>query len=261
MFYIVWGLCSIEMSEPTTKDFFIRNSRLFTVIGVFGAISVYFTQLDVDSQWRRLGIVSSLTIFFLVAITIQRNVSPPSSDQNSFDYIVNRLHQQSGLTVFYVAFYAVVISVVAIVLQYSNTVLFLLQFLLMLFGVGLVVQSIKMLDLPEESLTLGEDPRFPLAASYILRNAVFALVLGSGFLTLAWIRGMVSLQQLYTFQVPSPASALVTGVSIGFIVAGLLYTFTWLVGILGHYVFAKLDAQEALEWYEEFTDAALDEES
>lgn len=85
------------MSEISIGALFSRNSRLFTVLGIFEAISVYFSQLQLTSRCRRLGIVASITIIFLDAIAIQRNIPPEVSDQDPFDFIIHVQQLKSGL--------------------------------------------------------------------------------------------------------------------------------------------------------------------
>lgn len=250
------------MAESSLEEFFTRNSHLFTVLGVFGAISVYFTQLEVESRWRRLGVVSSLTIFVLVAIAIHRNISPPDSDKSPFDFVVNKVLQRRDLLIFYVAFDAVVFSVTAIVLQFSETALFLFQFLFLLAGISvarwLVIQADPQID---ETLVMGEDPEFVVYAGYLARNGMYALIIGCGILYLAWVQGLVPVDQLIDFQAPSLAVPLVVGFPLGLAVGGFLYVFSMLMAFLSHVVFWQYDDYEVFEPYSPlFRDSSEEEE-
>ncbi len=236
------------MTESSLGDFFSRNSQLFTVLGVFGAISVYFTRLEVESRWQRLGTVSSLTIFILVALAIQQNLSPPSSDKEPFDFVVNQQLHRKGHVIFYVAFYAVVISVVGIVLRFSNTFVFLLQFFLTIGGVGLTRWWVTSLDvLDDYTPTVGEDEELVLYSLYLLRRGSYPFILGTGILTLVWLQGMVPLQDLLRFQINSLASALLIGLSSGIIVGGVLYSLLGILAICLHFMLKILARRDSLE--------------
>lgn len=55
--------------SPTIKNFLETNHRLFTVIGVFGALSVYFSDLgNADDEITKLGVSASLLLFLSAAV-------------------------------------------------------------------------------------------------------------------------------------------------------------------------------------------------
>jgi len=57
-----------EQSSPTVKSFVANNHRLFTVLGVFAALSVYLSQLvGSESSEAKVGVASSLLMFLLLA--------------------------------------------------------------------------------------------------------------------------------------------------------------------------------------------------
>lgn len=180
-----------------TRDFstthFHRNSHLFTALGVFGAIAVYFTQFQLNTRWQRLGTVSSLTIFMLIALAIQRNLPPESSDREPFDYVLDALLQKPENMVFYVSLWFLVISVAAIIINYSNTFLFLVQFFVFLGGFAiaqrLVVEIQQSFDevLPDDvEIELGRGQLPIIFSLHVIRNALYATILGGGGLAFTW---------------------------------------------------------------------------
>lgn len=235
------------MTESYTTNLFIRNSSLFTVLGVFGAISVYFTQLQIESKWRRLGIVSSLSIFFLVALAINRNFPPESSDSSPFDFAVNLLIRQRGMPLFYVAFWAMVLSVMAIVIQYSDTLLFLLQFLFFLLGFRFAKFLVDQLEFPDGDFEIGRDDGLVFYVAYVGRNSAYSAILGAGILALAWLQNLVPVNQLLEFRITSVLSAIVIGTSVGMVVGGLV--FLVLVGSMmcTHILIKRIRARGQLE--------------
>lgn len=222
---------------------FQRNSRLFTALGVFGAISVYFTQLQINSRWRRLGIVSSLTIFLLVALSIQRNLPPSSSEREPFDYVIDDILRKPGQIIFYVSFWFLVISVAAIIIGFSDTFLFLAQFFVFLGGFALARRLVSEIDrslkenYPDDvDIELGKG-ELPIHFSlHIIRNALYAAILGSGGLALAWVRGYIDLELLLTFRTPSLGSAILVGFVAGFAAGGLVFAILGIAMILMHYM-------------------------
>ncbi|NHN40405.1 hypothetical protein G9C85_01975 [Halorubellus sp. JP-L1] len=219
------------MSESELSGFFDRSSSLFTILGVFGAISVYFTQLDVNSQWRRLGIVSSLIIFVLTSIAVQRSIPPESSHRQPFDYLINSQHKRSSLIVFYVAFWGLVVSICAIVVAYSDTLIFLLQFVFTILGVGIGrVWSTR--KFPDRTVQITDDPDFVYVAADIIAGGLQAIAIGGGSLLLAWELGLIPFEQLVNFRIESMWLAAFIGLMSGIMVAGgaYIFNFSMLVG-------------------------------
>ncbi|WP_435332844.1 hypothetical protein [Haloarchaeobius sp. TZWWS8] len=231
------------MSEHSLADFFEENSHLFTVMGVFGAISVYFTQLTVDSRWSRLGIVSSLTIFLLVALTIQKRVSPPSSERNTFDFLVNSQWKRSKHILFYVAFWSVVVSITAIVLEFSNTFLFLFQFVCFLLGVGTARWWVGR-GSQEGPVTLGRDSEAPEFLGYVMKGGVENIAIGGGLLSLLWNLELLPINLILNFKSHSLFLSIAIGILSGMLFAGVLYTFTYLMAFATHFFLSSIPDEE-----------------
>jgi len=239
------------MSDTSPGEFFERNYQLFTVLGVFAAISVYFTQLDLNSRWQRLGTVSSFTIFILVAIAIQQNITPPPSEKTSFDYIAGQQLQRKGLAVFYVAFYAVILSISVIIIQNSETFFFLLSFLFFIAGVKATSKLIGVLEFPEDEPVIGESPEIPLMAAYVIRNSLYAAVIGGGGLALAQIWGLIPMEYLTGFRISSPWIGGIIGFLGGLFAAGIGYTIFLMGLVLLHFRFLHMKKAGTFEEFAE----------
>jgi len=237
------------MAEPSLEGFFQRNSRLFTILGVFGAISVYLTQLELDSRWRRLGIVSSLVIFLLVSVSIQSNIPPDSSNQRTFDFIINGgIGESHGLLVFYVAFYSVILSIIGFILRFSDTIIFLLSFICFIIGIAAVRELVDFSIKPESSnWTIGEDSEVLGHFLRIMRNALIGGTAGLLALSLLWIEGKIPLEQLLSFQITSAHLAIRIGLLAGAVFGGLLWVSLSLFGITLHSLIWKLQEIGALD--------------
>jgi len=75
-------------SDITLSKFLKTNSSLFTVLGVFGAVSVYLLQFPWTATSRgiqMIGFTSSLMLFFVTAAAIQLELSK-SIDRNLSDF-------------------------------------------------------------------------------------------------------------------------------------------------------------------------------
>ena len=239
------------MGESST-ELFSRNAPLFTVLGVFGAISVYFTQLETQSRWQRLGVVSSLTIFILIAVTIQRNVPPTSSDKNPFDFVTKQPWRRKFHVVFYIAFYAVVASVIGIVMQFTNTIVFLIQFLCLIFAISITMWLVGLAETDDLTVEIGRDPRTIIYFSYLLRNAVYAVSIGSGGLLLLWVSNNIPVTQLAKFQMSSFSLAVLIGFLSGLTIGGALYSFIFSSAMVTHVFLRKLRREDSLEAFDKF---------
>lgn len=246
------------MAEESSRSHYSRNARLFTTLGVFGAISVYFTQLQLSTQWQRLGIVSSLSIFLLIAVEIQRNLPPASSDKAALDYVLASLSQKPGTVVFYVCFWLLVVSVAAIVTRYSNTLLFLLLFIFFIGGFALAKWIVDLFlrafdeKYPDEEIELGNGNRPVVFASYIVRNGLYAVILGLGGLALGWVRGLFVLSELAQFRSPGIVTSMTAGISSGLATGGSVFVTLALLLLLQHFMIIRIRKRnlegEVQEW-------------
>lgn len=217
------------MSEENIDELISRNAPLFTVMGVFGAISVYFTQLDIDSQWTRLGIVSSLSIFLLVGLAILKNLSPDSSDLRPLAFIVNNPVQQRGHIVFAITFSFLILSIAGIVVQYSGTLMFLAQFACLILGMSAVI-IVPDFPEPDQDATDAQNRRSQFR-HYTLRGVSAAAIGLSGLLFL-WIMEWIPIDQWLTFRSSSLSSAVSVGILTGLILSGLVFISITILGML-----------------------------
>jgi hypothetical protein len=226
----------------SAADFFSRNASLFTVLGVFGAISVYFSQLAVGSRWQRLGIVASLTIFLLVAVAIWRNIPPETSDQAPFDYVVNQRLREPRFIIFYVAFLAVVISIVAVVLKLSNTFIFLISFLFFVVGVRIALWWVNFHSpFGRREFNFIEDKEAGHILVYIIRNGIQVFVISVGILALVGLQGAIPVEEALQFQFTGLWIAILIGICIGASAGGALYTSAGISGLFGRAMFSRLE--------------------
>lgn len=77
-------------SDITLSQFLKTNSSLFTVLGVFGAISVYLLQFPwsgVSTGIQMVGFTSSLMLFFVTAAAVQVELNK-SINNNLIDFLI-----------------------------------------------------------------------------------------------------------------------------------------------------------------------------
>lgn len=242
-----------DRSGFSLASFFRRNSSLFTVLGVFGAISVYFTRLEIAKQWSRLGLVSSLAIFLLVAFNIYRGFVPERSHRTPFDFLIQPRRDRIRLTLFAVPFFGIIASVLALVVSYMGTITFLSQFVFVIFGMSTVVKLVDLLNFPEGfSPEIGRDPETILLSAYILRNSAYALIIGLGYLAIAWVNGWVTLESLKLLKSSSLLHSITAGYATGLATGGALYVFFSLSLILVHRAFKGMRERGELEEFGKF---------
>ena len=125
-------------------QFLEGHSELFTLLGVFGAISIYLAQFPVDAtnRWQNVGLVSSLLIFIVVSISI-RNELKRELDSSIFDFIVKPRRESFGVLSFVVPFYLLIFSVLTIVLQYPFAGTLVVQSILFFVGISTVLWPIS----------------------------------------------------------------------------------------------------------------------
>lgn len=247
-------MCDSGSSEKNSDDefdtihFLKTNSNLFTVLGVFGAISVYFTQLEVEVPLRRLGLVSSLSIFLLTSFHIYRASVPSDVDKTPFDYLIKPRRDRFGLTLFLVPFAGVVVTVATIVLNYLGTVIFLFQFVALVIGISTVVYLVDILDFPDDAdLEVGKGRHVVPLALYILRNASYASIIGGGFVSIALLRDWIGVESLQAIQVSAPIVSILSGYFAGLLFGGLLFSAVAGMLLYLHFLIRRLRQSDQLE--------------
>jgi hypothetical protein len=107
-----------QMPSPLS-DFLKENSELFTILGVFAAVSFYFVRFEaVPKEQVELGLVSSLVIFIIVSIVTIDKIFDEAS------YAVNVDSGFHAATYFVLAssFFGLIVSIYNAIQFYSPTV-------------------------------------------------------------------------------------------------------------------------------------------
>lgn len=119
------------------------NSELFTLLSVFGAISIYLAQFSagVNSNWKHIGQVSGLLLFFLVALEIRRNLKS-RLDSSLLDFLIKPRKESYRLLLFVVPFYSLVLSIGSVAVQYPSAGTFVGQAILVFVGISNVLWTI-----------------------------------------------------------------------------------------------------------------------
>jgi hypothetical protein len=108
-------------------DAFLKeNYRLFAIIGVFGALSIYLTKLSADSNTLsgdgdtfivQIGIVSSFILFILVSLVIFWKFHEELRDMSSNNVSLKTIIVNSKLVLFMVPFCLLIATIVYYVID------------------------------------------------------------------------------------------------------------------------------------------------
>lgn len=143
-----------EITDPTHDEFRIEeflesNYRLFAILSVFGAISVYLPKIgDLDTDpVLRVGFVSTLFLILLTAVTIDRRFF--SQVGRTKGLVQSLLHPSSntyGLVLFIIPFNALTISLIGASGSYTATFIYLFQLIGTSIGIVITFHIIKTVD-------------------------------------------------------------------------------------------------------------------
>lgn len=135
-------------SDITLSKFLKTNSSLFTVLGVFDAISVYLLQFPWSGASRgiqMIGFTSSLMLSFITAASIQLELGR-SIDRNLTDFLIQPEKRNLFFMLFIVPFYILLGTIGWIIYTNLEYSIFILQFPSILFGGSLVVLIFRLWD-------------------------------------------------------------------------------------------------------------------
>lgn len=129
-----------EEGEFELSYFLEEQSKLFTLLGVFGGVSLYLAQfpVEVNGRWVNVGIVSSLLIFTLVAISIRHRLQE-EFDTSLFDFVIKPRRESFRVLTFVVPFYLLIFSVLSVVIQYPAAGSLVGQSILVFVGISTVL--------------------------------------------------------------------------------------------------------------------------
>ena len=109
-----------ENSNFQIDAFLKENYRLFAIIGVFGALSIYLTKLSADSNTLsadgdafiiQIGIASSFILFILVSLVIFWKFHEELRDMSSPNVSLKTIIANSKLVLFMVPFYLLIAAI------------------------------------------------------------------------------------------------------------------------------------------------------
>jgi hypothetical protein len=231
--------------------FLKEESELFTLLGVFGAISLYLAQfpVGVNNQWLNIGIVSSLLIFITVAISIRGRLEQ-QLESSIFDFIIKPRQESFQVLIFVVPFYLLSFSVFVVAVQYQAAGQFVAQAILVFFGISTVLYAIVTGEELVGFGDLGEIGR----DREVLNFGGYLFVMGlTGFL-LAGV-GIIHFQNQFAYGLTdilavSRGPGLVPFVVsyLGGVLAGsFLYIFVALTLYLLHQLVRRIDRMEQQE--------------
>ncbi|WP_143825017.1 hypothetical protein [Natrinema ejinorense] len=170
------------------RSFISENSDLFTVMGVFAALSVYISRLPsetVDESYIQLGLVSSLLITGLVALGIMKSLSDIINPEEIF-----RLNN-ALITLFLISFLFLLYSLSRIVIKDPQEVSIIWSF----FVITLLLMALY------EGYDFIKNRLSPVIADQLLQKLISVFLVSSISHYLfpnirAWLKRRYTLQQL-----------------------------------------------------------------
>jgi len=119
--------------EFDIEKFLKNNHKLFTALGLFGALSIYLNSISNEpSEIFKLGIVSSLIIFIVISIKIFSK----AFEFHSYNTILSLSIGNLKRIVFIIPFFCMSISILYhILINLNNPLIVLLQIFVFIFGV------------------------------------------------------------------------------------------------------------------------------
>jgi len=217
-------------SDITLSKFLKTNSSLFTVLGVFGAVSVYLLQFPWTATSRgiqMIGFTSSLMLFFVTAAAIQLELSK-SIDRNLSDFLIQPEKRNLFFILFIVPFYILLGTIGWIIYTNLEYSVFILQFVSILLGGSLVVLIFRLWDIlklpyvpDEDDSQLGEPLLWSSRGIIILSSVTFL----TGWICLIILTNRSGYHPLSILDLDpiSPLIAILGGISVGLVGISLLY--------------------------------------
>lgn len=219
-------------SEITLSNFLKTNSPLFTVLGVFGAVSVYLLQFPWSGASRgiqMIGFTSSLMLFFLTAAAIQLELTR-SIDRNLSDFLIQPEKKNLFFMLFIVPFYILLGTVGWMIYTNLEYSIFIIQFVSILFGGSLVVLVFRLWDVlnlpyvPDE-----DDSQLGVTLLWSSRGMIFisSITFLTGWICLIILTNMSGYHPLSIVDLDpiSPLIAILGGIGVGLVGISLLYLF------------------------------------
>lgn len=258
----------MDEDEIRIATFLEENSSLFTLLSVFGAIAIYFVQFPIASgtRWQNLGTVSALFLFFITGMSIRANLKREING-TLFDYLIKPRRSSYKLALLVVPFYMLVLSILAIVIQFSGAVVFIIQIVLVFVGISCVLWFIGFVKTwrGEYDATIGIEAEALVFARHLAYIGLLASLFSAILLYRLNSAYGYGFQELLKF-VPGPGIVpFLFSLAAGILIGGILYIGLSLMVVVLHYIISYLHEHDVLEEYSEFHQALFgsgsDEES
>lgn len=233
--------------------FLKEQSELFTLLGVFGAISLYLAQfpVDVESRWLNVGIVSSLLIFIIVALSISNRLQE-QFDSSLFDFIIKPRRESFRVLTFVVPFYLLIFSFLIIAFQFQAAGLFVAQTILVFVGISSVLWIIvagESLFGFDELGEIGRDKRVVRFGLYMLTVSVFGATLALIGITHMSDKYGYGLEGIINIQPGPGAVPFVVSYLGGILTGSVLYIILTLFLFWLHWMIHRIDQMEHSEGF------------
>lgn len=236
---------STEEKMPTfdVTVFLENNYKLFALLSIFGAISVYIFDFQSGSKtgvYTNIGFVASQFLFLLTALSIQRKiVLKIGGIGDVIGYaIFGPLKDSLELSAFLVAFNCLVFSFVTVNLEFLSVFSFILQLIGVLFGMSLTITVLQETEKRWEwGIGVSKDNSLrknSLAMSQVF-VIVFLLILTGGIIV-----EMTGPITLFTLQQENWLLAVTAAVGTGIWLIGILYAF---LGVLSFTIIIALETK------------------
>ncbi|WP_459191569.1 hypothetical protein [Halosimplex sp. J119] len=176
-------LVFVEDSTFVIGEFFEENSKLFTLLSIFGAFIVYLSNLEVNSQPRvlRLGIAASVLLFLLTFWALVKRLGQSVGGPAGFlERVLNRTDGSYELLLFVVPFTALAVSFLAISLEVRPAIGYLLQIVSFAIGGAIASGLVDWIDgkISENKPSILEDGILPYWRFQIFRILPLAIICG-----------------------------------------------------------------------------------
>lgn len=138
----------IFYDKPAGLEEFIKNNHTaITVMGVFGAIAIYLTQISAPTSiFINLGIVSSLFLFVITAILVNKNAFHQLTigvGGELIDLLETIIYPKSlAIIIFILPFNLLTIAVISISINFSQTAPIIVSLILFPVSVVFIFNSV-----------------------------------------------------------------------------------------------------------------------
>lgn len=174
-------LDSIDEENPDfdIEEFISENYKIHTVMGVFGAISMYLAQLTttlngVNENVTKIGIVTSFALFILTSLPIFSKLWA-ELDHDLLSFPANTNKPQFLLILFSISFSLLTITISYMALSISGAVVFFVSFITLYFGWLSFTPILNSIPVPEREFGSLIDNVVYNFAIYLIKNMIVSL--------------------------------------------------------------------------------------